>query len=430
MNLNQAISLWDDVSPARKTPKTLTEQVSADVVIIGGGIVGLSSALQLAKKGYQVVLLEAKTIGSGASGRNNGQVIPVLSGAEPAAIERRYGETGERFVALIRDSASDLFQLAKDEKIDCEAEQTGWFQPAHSKDHLAVSQWRNNAWEKRGAPCKMLDGTQSKTMLGSSQWYGGMFNPTGGHINPKAFVLGLANACERLGVQIFENTPALDINKKQNSWIINTPSGYVKADAVLLATNAYSNEQAPNLAPKMAKTVVPVTSFQIATKPLDEKLQKSIIPNREAVSDTRGDLQYFRYDARNRLVSGGALIYKGNMAQRLKNLVGNRLAMAFPQLGVPEITHVWSGYVGITMDRFPHFYKLGDNFWSWSGCNGRGLALGVSLGREFANAIEGKTDIALLFEEPKPIAFHSIVTKLAPSALAYYRWLDGQKPKL
>jgi glycine/D-amino acid oxidase-like deaminating enzyme len=197
----------------------------------------------------------------------------------------------------------------------------------------------------------------------------------------------------------------------------------------LLATNSYSDALAPNLAPKVTKSIVPLVSFQIATKPLSDELRQNIIPNREAISDTQGDLHYFRYDARNRMISGGAFVFKHNIEQRLKKHVGERFARAFPKMGVPEFSHIWSGYVGISMDRFPHFYKLGENYWGWSGCNGRGLALGVSLGREFALAIDGQSDIALPFEKPKPIAFYPIVKKLAPAALAYYRWKDKQQPK-
>ncbi len=427
---NHATSIWDSVSSPLEPAQTLNGDISADIVIIGAGIVGLSSALHIAKNGYKVVVLEGRRVGSGASGRNNGQVIPTLSGAEPDEIIKRYGEVGERFVALIRDSADYLFQLAKDENIECEAEQTGWFQPAHSLAHLSISEWRNAAWQKYGAPCKMLDRAQSSALIGSKNWYGGMLNPTGGHINPLMFTQGLATAAKRLGVQIFENSPALNIKKKQDVWQVSTKQGRVRGDKLLLTTNAYSDDLAPDLMPKVAKSIVPTISFQLATKPLSKKLQKSIIPNRQAISDTRGDLQYFRYDARNALISGGALIYKGNAKQRLKKLVGNRLTTAFPQMGKPEFTHVWSGYIGISEDRFPHFYQLGDGFWGWSGCNGRALALAASLGREFAAIIDSKTDIALPMSEPKQFAFHSIVRRLAPSALAYYRFKDKQNPKI
>ena len=126
-------------------------------------------------------------MGFGGTGRNNGQVIPVLSAAEPDAIENRFGETGQRFVKLLQNSASDLFDLIRAEGIECEACQTGWFQPAHTPEHMRVSQSRVNAWAKRGAPATLLDQQQSADMIGSNRWFGGMFNPTGGRYIPPTY---------------------------------------------------------------------------------------------------------------------------------------------------------------------------------------------------------------------------------------------------
>ncbi len=152
-----ALSIWCAVSPARTAGGPLEGSCSTDVVVVGGGFTGLSAALHLAKSGCKVCLVEGKTIGWGGSGRNNGQVIPVLSASEPDGLETRYGEAGERLVELIRDSADFLFKLTRADSIDCEAEQTGWFQPAHSPDHVRLSEMRVNAWAKRGAPCQLLD---------------------------------------------------------------------------------------------------------------------------------------------------------------------------------------------------------------------------------------------------------------------------------
>ncbi len=428
--LNAATSIWNAVSPPREVAPPLSDSIATDIVIVGGGFVGLSSALHLAKRGRKVVVLEAGEIGSGASGRNNGQVIPVLSGAEPAAIEQRYGEVGERFVSLIRDSADYLFQIARDEKIECEAEQNGWYQPAHTEAHLRVSEWRNKAWAERGAPCRMLDRAESTALLGTDFWYGGTYNPTGGHINPLMLVHGFAKACERAGVQIFENTPAQSVEANGDGWRVKTARAEVKADAVLLASNAYSDAFSGRLIPKLAHSVVPVVSFQMATEPIDDDLRKTIMPGREAVSDTRGDLRFFRYDKRNRLVTGGALIFKHNVKNRLQHLVGGRLAEAFPALGVQKFSHIWSGYIGVTLDHFPHFHEFGPNYWGWTGCNGRGVALSVSLGREFAAAIDGENDHALPVSVPHAVPFHAIARRVAPIALSYYRWRDGQPPSL
>lgn len=428
---DDALSLWEDVSPARLVSRSLNGEAIAEVVVIGGGFTGLSAALQLAKSGRKVCLIEGRTIGWGGSGRNNGQAIPVLAGCEPSDIEEKFGEAGEQLVALIRDSASTLFDLVREENIDCEAEQTGWFQPAHSPDHVKLSESRVNAWAKRGAPCELLNCHEAQRLLGSNNWYGGMLNPTGGHINPLMLARGLAQTCERAGVEIYEYSPANSVKRIDQKWIITTPNGSLKCDAVLMATNAYSNELSTSLELNVSRSIIPVASWQMSTSPLSAELRGEILPGRHAVSDTRGDLQFFRYDARNQLVAGAAMISSHAAARRLNKLVGQRLTTAFPQLGKPKFTHIWSGYVGITPDHFPHFHQLGPDYFAAIGFNGRGVALAISVGMEMAKAINGANmqNIALPFSRPQRIPFQPIVRKLSRAALGLYRWRDKQKPK-
>ncbi len=429
---DDSLSLWSAVSPARLADNTLEGDISTDVAIVGGGFVGLSAALHLAKSGSKVCLVEGRTIGWGGSGRNNGQVIPVLSGSEPDGLEARYGEAGERLVELVRDSADLLFNLAQAESINCEAEQSGWFQPAHSPDHVRLSEMRVNAWMRRGAPCRLLDGDETELLLGSKNWYGGMLNPTGGHVNPLMLARGLAAACEQAGVEIFEKTPVTSIDGKGQQWEVVSNNGSIKCDAVLMATNAYSNELSDTIEIKVARSVIPVTSWQMSTTPVSEELQSEIIPGRQAVSDTRGDLQFFRYDARNQLIAGAAMMFPHNAAERLDKLVGGRLATAFPQLGKPEFTHIWSGYVGITLDHFPHFHQVGPDYYTAIGFNGRGVALSISIGREIAKAINGidVRELALPLSPIKPVPFFSVARCMSRGALAWYRWRDKQNPKV
>lgn len=256
-----ALSHWNNVSPQRATCAPLSEEKSADVVIIGGGFTGLSTAYHLSKHGHNICVVEGQSIGWGGSGRNNGQVIPVLAGAEPDQLEAHFGEAGERFVELIRDSADDVFNLIRAAKIDCEAEQTGWFQPAHSTSHVGVSENRVKAWSKRGAPCQLLDSRETAKLLGSNNWYGGMLNPTGGHINPLMLARGLVKACEQSGIKIYENSPVSNITRDGSRWSVRCKSGTIKCDAVLMATNAYSNELATNLETKISRSIIPVSSW-------------------------------------------------------------------------------------------------------------------------------------------------------------------------
>src|SRR5262249_35975134 len=148
-----------------------------DVAIVGAGFTGLSTALHLRAAGVDCTVLESAEVGWGASGRNNGQVIPNLSRADPAVIVKRYGAAGERLVALLRDSADILFDLVRAHAIDCDAEQTGWVQPAHLPDRLKISERRVEQWSKVGARVELLDRAQVSALVGSDVYHGGFLTP-------------------------------------------------------------------------------------------------------------------------------------------------------------------------------------------------------------------------------------------------------------
>lgn len=425
-------SLWAATAPERVTTAPLKGDIEADTVVIGGGFSGLSAALHLAREGREVVLLEGQAVGWGASGRNNGQVIPTLTSAEPDAWVARYGDTGRRFAELIGQSAATTFDIIRREGINAEAEQAGWFQPAHSPGRVKLSAKRVEAWRRFGLEVDLLDRAATTALLGSDFWYGGMLAPSGGHINPLALARGLAGAVERHGGKIFEQSPVQRFERVGGEWVALTHHGRVRARALILATNAYTGELAPHLASKLARSIVPVLSWQMATNPISDNLRARILPGRQAVSDTRGDLRFFRYDARNRLITGGAVMGSWKVADRVRAKAARNLAEAFPDLGVPEMTHVWSGFIGMNWDRFPRVHALGPDGWAWVGCNGRGVALGTALGREIARAVAGEDPrgLALPVTEPHPFPFHAIVRRVAPTYLAWLRRKDLVEPKL
>lgn len=425
-------SLWAETAPPRPLRPPLAGEEEADTVIIGAGFTGLSAALHLAREGRKVIVLEGKAAGWGASGRNNGQVIPTLTSAEPDVWVARYGETGRRFAELIGASAGIVFDIIRREDIAAESEQAGWFQPAHSPGRVALSRKRVEAWRRFGLEAELLDRAQATALIGSDKWFGGMLAPSGGHINPLALARGLAGAAERHGAIVCEQSPATGFERVGAEWIATTDKGRVRARALILATNAYTGELAPGLASRLARSVVPVLSWQMATPPLSDNLRGRIVPGRQAVSDTRGDLRFFRYDARNRLITGGAVFGEWNVAERVRARASRIMGETFPEMGAPEMTHVWSGYIGMNRDRFPRVHSLGPDGWAWIGCNGRGVALGTALGREMARAVAGEEPrgLALPATEPQPFPMHAIVRRVAPTYLAWLRRKDRVEPKL
>jgi len=422
-------SLWAAVTPPGVVCAPLDADIDTDTVVIGAGFTGLSTALHLRKAGVEVAVVEAAVPGWGASGRNNGQVIPTLSRPDPDDIEARHGDAGARFVLLVRDCAQTLFDLVRTYGIEAEAEQTGWMQPVHTPGRMAIAERRVRQWSQRGAPVELLDAAQTRAMTGSQAWHGGFWNRSGGHVNPLALARGMARAAVNAGASLYVNTPALDYAHVDGRWHVRTRGGTVRARALVLATGTYTGEFSSALAPQLAHEVVPVVSWQMATQPVSDAIRQTVIPGRQALSDTHGELYFARFDARQRLITGGAILLPFNRPDRLRVAIAARLQRLWPQLGPVRIDPVWNGYVGMTNDFMPRFHRLGPNAWGWVGCNGRAVGLSVALGAEFAKAVCGTPDaqLAMPFTDPAPLPLHGIARKVAPLMLIRYRHLDSRE---
>jgi glycine/D-amino acid oxidase-like deaminating enzyme len=421
-------SFWAAAAPAAPPTTVLDGGIEIDVAVVGGGFTGLSTALHLAETGNSCVVVEAGEIGSGASGRNNGQVIPTMSRADPSAMVAKFGrERGERFAGLVRDSAGILFDLVRRHDIDCAAEQTGWVQPAHSPGRVTkVAERRFREWAALGAPVELLDRQQTAALLGSDAYHGAWLNRSGGHINPLALARGLAAAAIGKGARIFTQSPARSIERSADGWRVQTPRGSLRAGRVVIATNAYTDDVWPSL----RREVVPVFSFQMATRPLSDNIRKALLPGRQAMSDTRGDLHFCRYTHDHRLVTGAPLLWRGDMDRRLRAHVAQRLCGLFPQLGEVEFDHLWCGYVGMTADYFPRLHELAPGVATWIGCNGRGVALAVAMGPELARWAAGRAkidELALPATPLQPIPAHALARGLARGMLWIYRRRDARE---
>ena len=159
-------------------------------------------------------------------------------------------------------------------------------------------------WSKFGASVELLSRDQTRHMLGSDAWFGGFWNKTGGHINPLALSRGLARVVLDRGGRIYARSPAAGFERRGDRWVVKTDKGEISGRALIVATNAYTGEFSKSLMPAVAHVVMPVLSWQMATQPLSDDVRKSVIPGRQAMSDTHGELYFARYDARNRLVTG------------------------------------------------------------------------------------------------------------------------------
>lgn len=420
-----AASLWHATAPAAPPTVALAGDARADVAIVGAGYSGLSCALALAEAGASVSVLEAAEIGHGASGRNNGQVIPTLSRMEPEEFARK---TSERFLQLVCDSATITFELIRRHRMNCEAVQAGWVQPAHSPGRVTLAERRAAAWAKRGAPVEVLDRTGVERITGSRYWHGGWANASGGKLNALAYARELARAAIGAGAAVHTRSPARRIVRKGSQWRVETPRGAVLADRVVIATHAFADAPWPGL----AQSVFPVRSYQMATAPQPESVRRQVLPLDHACSDTQGDLHFFRWDAHGRLVTGGGLAIPFGYDSRMRSRIGARVAKVFPQIGVPGFDFLWHGHVGVTIDRLPHLHELAPGVLAWVGCNGRGVALATALGPLFARACLGTpvAELGLPFTPLVPVPGHGIAKRFSTLALLLYRRRDAREPAL
>lgn len=416
-------SLWSATAPAGPALSALSAARRAQAVIVGAGYTGLSAALHLALAGREVVVLDAVDVGERASGLNGGQVIPGVK-HDPDALEQMFGpELGARLVATVATAADLVFELIGRHAIGCDATRTGWIQPATSERALAQLDARAQQWRRRGAAVEMLSREQVKALTGSGRYCGGLIDRRGGTVQPLALVRGLARAVLGAGGQIFTHSRAIRLLRVGTDWRIDTPQGSVTSPTVILATNAYSDK----LVGALRRTIVPVPSFQVATRPLAPQLLKEILPQRQAASDTWHLLRYFRTDASGRFVLGSRGTFAAAPDLRAVRHHYRAVREIYPQLeGVPFEYH-WGGWVAITRDHLPHLHELAPGVLAGLGYNGRGVAMATVMGRLLAQRAlgAGAAELGFPLTPVRPIRLHVFSGLGARATIQYLRMVDG-----
>jgi len=398
-------SLWAATAKPPPATEALRGEAKADVAIVGGGYTGLSAALHLAERGAAVTVLEAAEIGWGASGRNNGQVIPGLK-LDPDEVERRLGrEAGGRLIDWAGAAPAMVFALVARHGLDCGAVNRGWIQPAYSENALRTIERRCRQWAARGAPVEMLDAAALPDMLGTPVYRGAWLDRRGGAIHPLDYARGLAAAALRAGAVIHTRSLALSISRMGGRWRVETPAGSLAAGTLILATNAYTGD----LLPGLRRSVVPVRTVQAATRPLPPARRATILPGGQAASDTRRLLASFRLSPDGRLVMGGAGATAGAHSAALERKLHRAAAAMFGHLGPLDWEFGWSCYLAITADHLPHLHEPAPGLHIGLGYNGRGIAVATAMGRVLAERVADRREDApeIPVTPVRPVAFHA-----------------------
>jgi glycine/D-amino acid oxidase-like deaminating enzyme len=418
-------SVWAATAPPPPPAAPLAGKAAADFAIVGAGYTGLSTALHLAAAGRRVIVLEAGEIGRGASGRNNGQVIPGYSIHTPRGIVETFGASrGARLNTFVGQAARATFDLIRAHDIPCDAVQTGWVQPAHAESRLAGIRESCEQWQALGEDVAWLTRDETAAILGAQGYFGGWIARTGGHLNALGLARGLAAATMAKGGTVHANSPATGLARTADGWRLTTPGGHVDAGAVLLATNSYT----AGLWPGLDRSFVPVRSYQVATRPLDAAERRRILPGNQAFSDTRGDLRGFHYDRDGRLVTGGGHFLWHNARARG---IDSRRAMigdVFPMLADIGIDYYWDGVVAVAPARLPHVHNPAPGLYAALAYSGRGVALATALGAPLAQWMAGEIDAEALpipARPVRPLPAHAVARLIGGAMRSIYRWRDA-----
>lgn len=360
----------------------LQENLSADVVVIGAGYTGLSSALHLVEKGFNVVVLEGARIGYGASGRNGGQIVNSYS-RDMDVLEQKYGVDTARTLGAMAFEGGDIIRerIAKYD-IDCDLKQGGIFAAITPKQFDGLKEHKA-LWERYGNDqLRLLDKNEISDEIGSERYSGGLLDMRSGHIHPLNLALGEARAIESLGGKIFEQSKVVKV-EKGDKVKVHTEQGMVEANYVVVAGNAYLGDLIPELAAKS----MPCGTQMVATEPLGEDLAKSLITNDYCVEDCNYLLDYFRLTGDNRLIYGGGVNYGGGDPADIKSFIGKKLVETFPQLKDVKLEFGWGGDFLLTMSRMPQFGRIGDNIYYMQGYSGHGVCSTHLAGKLLSEAL-------------------------------------------
>jgi gamma-glutamylputrescine oxidase len=364
----------------------LAGSASCDVGVVGGGIAGISAALHLAQRGLRVMVLEAERVGWGASGRSGAQALfGVAAGQDKLnrligpADARRVWDMSVEALALLRE-------LIAAHAIDCD------FVPGQM--HVAIKprqwdelrHWHDELQRDFGySSVSLVDAAQTRALVDTDRYIGGMHDTNSAHLQPLAYLRGLAAAAERAGCIIHENTRVLGHARRDGQLVLRTAQGGIRCNHVVYAGNAWLGATAPAL----ARRIMPVGTYIVATEPLGESTARALLPQNTAVTDINWVLDYFRRSADHRLLFGGRVSYSGLDPFNTAHATRARMLKVFPQLANARIEHAWGGYVDITLNRAPDFGRLEPDVYYLQGFSGHGIALTGLAGKLVAEAIAG-----------------------------------------
>lgn len=386
-------SVWTLTGGPKPETISLAPTETCDVLIIGGGFNGVTAGLYCAEQGARVILVEANEIGSGASGRNAGQVNPGQF-ISPTQIKKALGpDFGPRFLKDL-GSAPDLVRdLIKTHQIECFADERPIVRCATTDSKIRELEAQARDWQALGADVRMVYGHELQRMNGSTRYKAALMDYRGFTIQPLAYLRGLARAAVGKGLRIASGARVTALEAIGSRWQATVGVSRITADKVILSTNAYSD----SLVPGFKEEFMPLGAFTIATRdPIPDEWRQQILPGYIAMWDTHKIPLWFRYDPQNRLQVGsiGFLPWQADRDAWVRRAI----KFVFPNAPEFEWGYRWSGIVGHTKNQLPHLVEPRPGIFATIGCNGRGIAPNAYFGK-----LLGRLALGEIVEAPLPM---------------------------
>lgn len=422
---NAAISLWDITAQERPVGNPMTGDIDTDIAIVGGGFTGLSTALHLSERGIENDVFEAQTIGYGASGRNVGLVNAGLW-LPPQDVCARLGEKyGPGLIKLLADAPGYVFSLIERHQIRCEATRNGNIHAAHSPGGYRDLARRAAQWQRLGAPVELLSREQAASKIGSSAFFGGLLDHRTGTINPMGYVRGLARAATGAGARLHTGVSVTKLRRDGGKWSLQTTAGKVTANAVVLGTNAYTDD----LWPGLKRSFTTIHYFQLASEPLGKR-GGHILSGGHGLWDTGKIMSSLRRDAAGRIIIGSMGKAFGGENGLSRRWAVSRLRRLFPELGEVSFEKAWHGRIAMTPDHLPRIHRLADGLYTPIGYNGRGITPGTLFGKAMAELLSGgdEAQLPLPITNLKPLASAPVMSRLYSTAFTFNQFIENLKP--
>jgi gamma-glutamylputrescine oxidase len=375
-------SLYSATMAAERDAVPLRHDMDVDVCVIGAGLAGLTTAREIARRGWSVIVVEAKRVAWNASGRNTGFVLPGYAQSAAKIVDRIGPERARGLWALSRIGVDYVRATIVERALNGVIEGHGWLAVSKIDDAASVAAEAALLQDILGENVELWPTEQVRAQLRTSRYYQALHFPDAFHIHPLNYALGLAAAAEEAGARIFEDTSAIAIDPAGVRKRIDTPRARIRAAHVVLAGNVHLR----GLMPTIARTLLPVTTYTIATAPLGESLDQAIT-YRGAVSDTEWADSHYRVTPERRLIWCGRMTMWEANPKRFARRLRAEMTRLYPQLGKPEIEFAWNGTLGNTVHRMPQIGEVSPGLWLASGFGGHGLNTTAVAGVLIAGAI-------------------------------------------